>query len=133
MYGFLLTIHMTTCVLMILIILLQAGRGAGLSVFGSSGEAVFASPSGSSFLKKFTAILACTFGVTSLMLTLLSGRMGNRSVTRGPVRMPISQPAQPAPAGPEQAGAPAQAAGSQATVKQEMPKVEKQEAPKPKK
>jgi preprotein translocase subunit SecG len=130
MYGFLLTIHMSTCVLMILIILLQAGRGAGLSVFGSSGEAVFASPSGSSFLKKFTAILACTFGVTSLMLTLLSSRVGNRSVTRAPVRMPISQPAQTAQ---EQPGVPAQAGGSQAAAKQETPKVEKQEAPKPKK
>jgi preprotein translocase subunit SecG len=132
MYGFLLTIHIATCVLMILVILLQAGRGAGLSVFGSSGEAVFASPSGSSFLKKFTAILACTFGVTSLMLTLLSSRVGNRSVTRAPVRLPISQPAQPAQ---EQPGAPSQEAPGpgKAAAKQEMPKVEKQEAPKPKK
>ncbi|MBI5244059.1 MAG: preprotein translocase subunit SecG [Elusimicrobia bacterium] len=130
MYGFLLAIHLTVCILMILIILLQAGRGAGLSVFGSSGEAVFASPSGSSFLKKFTAILAATFAVTSLMLTLLSGRFGNRSVTRGPVRLPASIPGQQQPGPAPGSKAPAAA---QPSAKQEPPIVEKQEAPKPEK
>ncbi|MBI4051181.1 MAG: preprotein translocase subunit SecG [Elusimicrobia bacterium] len=82
MYTIILTIHITACVLMIVFILLQAGKGAGLSVFGGGGsDAIFAAPSGSSFMKKFTAGLAVTFGVTSLLLTLLSARLGQRSVT----------------------------------------------------
>jgi preprotein translocase subunit SecG len=90
MFAFLLVIHCTVCVLMILVVLLQAGRGAGLAVFGGGGDAVFASPSGSSFLKKFTATLAGTFAVTALLLTLLWGRASNRSVTQGNFRLPVS-------------------------------------------
>jgi len=118
MYEFIIVVHIATCLLMILVILLQAGRGAGLSVFGSSGDSVLASPSGSSFLKKFTAILAGTFAVTSLMLTLLAGRVGNRSVTRDPVKVPYSDQQQP------------QAPAAQPETKDAAPKLEK-ETPKP--
>ncbi|MEK7745191.1 MAG: preprotein translocase subunit SecG [Elusimicrobiota bacterium] len=100
MYELLMTVHILACLLLILFVLLQAGRGAGLAVFGGGGEAMFASPSGSNFMKKFTAILAGTFAVTSLFLTLLSSRIGNRSVVRKEIQvpMPLSQPAQPAQA-----------------------------------
>jgi preprotein translocase subunit SecG len=132
MYELLIAVHIFTCLLMILVVLLQAGRGAGLSVFGGGGEAVFASPSGSSFLKKFTAILAATFAMTSLMLTLLQGRVGNRSVTRTPVKVPYSDqgaPGQPAgvPAPTADAQAPAPAAVPTAADKKDAaPKVEKE-------
>ncbi|MFA6093707.1 MAG: preprotein translocase subunit SecG [Elusimicrobiota bacterium] len=105
MYGFLLSVHIGVCLLLILIVLLQAGRGAGLAVFGSSGDAVFATPSGSSFLKKFTAVLAGTFAVTSLMLTLLSGRAGNQSVTRNKYEVPLASQTAPA-AQPQDAATP---------------------------
>ena len=88
MYSVLLTIHIIACLMLIFVVLLQAGRGAGLAVFGSSGDTVFASPSGSSFLKQFTAILAGTFAVTSLMLTLLSSRVGLHSVTGRQLSIP---------------------------------------------
>lgn len=81
MYPFLLTIHVAACVLMVIVVLLQAGRGAGLAVFGGGGDSMFQTPSGSSFMKKFTAALAITFCFTSLFLTLLSTRRGLESVT----------------------------------------------------
>lgn len=85
---------------------------------------MFASPTGSSALKKATVVLASTFAITSLMLTLLSSRSEMRTVTgkrpaipSGPLKPtggpnapapPPRAPAQPAPKAPK---APAQPAG----------------------
>ncbi len=103
MYHFFLTVHIIACFGMILFVLLQTGRGAGLSMFGGGGDSLINTPSGSMFMKKFTAGLAATFAVTSLFLTLLSDRTGMSSITSKMPSMPLPIPAQaPAkvPAGP---------------------------------
>jgi preprotein translocase subunit SecG len=109
LYHFLLTIHVIACILMILVVLLQTGRGAGLNVFGGGGDSLINTPSGSSFMKNFTSILAGTFAFTSLFLTLLSGRSGMSSVTgrvraqppvEAPQVPPVPPPPPPAPAQP---------------------------------
>jgi preprotein translocase subunit SecG len=111
MHAFLMTIHVAACLLLILVVLLQAGRGAGFAVFGGGGDQMFNSPSGSSFLKNATITLASTFAVTSLMLTLLSSRVGMSSVTQKDLKVPVApaqsgaalppgQPSTPAPAQP---------------------------------
>ncbi|MBI4062261.1 MAG: preprotein translocase subunit SecG [Elusimicrobia bacterium] len=105
MYHFLLTIHVIACFGMILFVLLQTGRGAGLSMFGGGGDSLINTPSGSSFMKKFTGGLAATFAFTSLFLTLLSDRTGMSSVTSRTPSMPAPIPAAapaaaPAPSGP---------------------------------
>ena len=108
MYAFLMTVHVLACLGMILFVLLQTGRGAGLSMFGGGGDSLINTPSGSSFMKKFTAGLAATFAVTSLLLTLLSDRTGLSSVTSRatmPVPAPAAQPAAAAPAAPTAQGA----------------------------
>ena len=61
MYTFLLAVHIIACFGMILFVLLQTGRGAGLSMFGGGGDSLINTPTGSSFMKKFTAGLAATF------------------------------------------------------------------------
>ncbi len=120
MYTFLLGLHIFTCASLILVVLLQAGRGAGFAVFGGGGDALFASPSGSSFLKQVTVVLASTFAVTSLMLTLLGARVGMHSVTKNvaapptpvspsvpgkiPAPSPVKAPAQGAQDEPRPAG-----------------------------
>ncbi len=103
-FKFLQCIHVIACLLMILVVLLQTGRGAGLAVFGGGGDSLINTPSGSDFMKKFTAILAGTFAFTALFLTLLSNRAGMASVTSRvtpppPLEMPAPKPA-PAPAAP---------------------------------
>lgn len=102
MYTFLEIIHVIACVLMILVVLLQTGRGAGLAVFGGGGDSLINTPSGSDFMKKFTATLAGTFAFTSLFLTLLSSRAGLTSVTarRAPAPPPVEAPAATPPAAP---------------------------------
>ena len=61
---------------------------------------MFNSPSGSSFLKQATTVLASTFAVTSLMLTLLSSRIGMNSVTQKDLKIPVAAQPQAAPAKP---------------------------------
>jgi len=102
-YGLLKVVHISSCVLMIVVVLLQTGRGAGLAVFGGGGDSLINTPSGSDFMKKFTAVLAGTFAFTSLFLTLLSSRAGMSSVTsrvHAPAPPPVEAPAAPAPAAP---------------------------------
>src|SRR5579883_539198 len=97
-------VHIIACLLMILVVLLQTGRGAGLSVFGGGGDSLITTPTGSSFMRNFTAGLAGLFAFTSIFLTLLSSRAGMSSVTsRVPAPPPVSAPqapAQQAPAAP---------------------------------
>jgi preprotein translocase subunit SecG len=106
LYHFLLSVHVVACVLMILVVLLQTGRGAGLAVFGGGGDSLITTPTGSSFMRNFTSVLAGTFAFTSLLLTLLSTRAGLGSVT---ARIPAPAPMQ-APAAPAAPQAPAPAA-----------------------
>ena len=101
LYHFVVMVHVVACILMILIVLLQTGRGAGLQVFGGGGDSLINTPSGSGFMKKFTAILAGTFAFTSLFLTLLSTRTGISSVTsRVAAPLPVAAPESPPPAAP---------------------------------
>ena len=99
MYHFLLSIHVVACLAMIMIVLLQTGRGAGLQMFGGGGDSLITTPGGSSFMKKFTTGLAATFAFTSLFLTLLQSRTGLSSVTSkivdapAPASAPASVPA----------------------------------------
>ena len=103
MYHFLLFIHVSACLAMILVVLLQTGRGAGLQMFGGGGDSLITTPGGSNFMKKFTTGLAATFAFTSLFLTLLQNRTGMSSVTSKIVNTPApletpAAPAAPAPA-----------------------------------
>ena len=98
MYTVLLVIHILACLFLILVVLLQAGRGAGLSVFGGGGESILSAPTTSSFMKKLTATCAVTFAFTSLLLTLISSKRGLSSVTQ---RVSLPPPPQTAPVSPQ--------------------------------
>ena len=72
METFLIVLHVVTCVVMILVILLQSGKGAEISAsFGGSSQTVFGASGGANFFTKFTAGAAVIFMVTSIALTLL--------------------------------------------------------------
>lgn len=82
MYSLVLTVHVAVCFLMVVVVLFQAGRSGGFQgIFGSSGEVIFSTPSGSSFLRKLTIGFGITFGVTSLILTILTKSRTFSSVT----------------------------------------------------
>jgi preprotein translocase subunit SecG len=118
MIAIMLTLHVIVCLMVILVVLVQSGRGAGLSsVFGGGGgDALFSAPSGSSFIRRLTTGLAIAFFLTSLTLTYLSARRGLSTVTRGGWR------GQPVPMQPQQIpGLPMLPAGTAAPADKPAP------------
>ena len=105
-------IHIAVCFALILIVLLQKGKGASMgAAFGGSSQTVFGSAGASSFLQKITVAAAVIFMLTSLSLALLFGRGASSSVMRGVTSTEVPATEQTegaAPAAPP-AGAPAPA------------------------
>src|SRR5215510_11215176 len=80
-------IHVFVCFFLILVVLLQAGKGGGMGIaFGSSTSAqVFGGRGAGSFLEKLTAGTAIVFMVTSITLAYFasqtdSARLQKKSV-----------------------------------------------------
>jgi preprotein translocase subunit SecG len=106
-----LIIHVIVCIALILIILLQSGKGADIgAVFGGgSSQTVFGSTGASTFLSKVTIGAAVVFMLTSIVLTYFSGRGGlvaERSIV---TEQPATQAPMTAPAPGPEASPPAQA------------------------
>ena len=76
------SIHVTVCVLLILIVLLQSGKGAemGVSLGGGAGQTLFGAGGPATILTKITTAVAIIFMVTSLTLAYLSGNQSDTSV-----------------------------------------------------
>ncbi|UCF66288.1 MAG: preprotein translocase subunit SecG [Acidobacteriota bacterium] len=81
MYAAVLVIHVIVCVFLILVVLLQTGKGGDIAAaFGGSGsQAVFGPRGASNVLSKATTWSAVIFMVTSLALVFLS-QGGRQSV-----------------------------------------------------
>jgi len=80
---FVIIIHVIVCLALIMIVLLQTGKGAGIgAAFGGSSQTVFGSSGAAPFLAKLTAAAAIIFMLTSLGLTFL-GHKGVSSVMQG--------------------------------------------------
>ena len=102
-------LHVVVCIALVMIVLLQKGKGASMgAAFGGSSQTVFGSTGATSFLSKITVAAAVIFMFTSLGLALLMGRGASSSLMKG-VNVPAAtQPAEssapaesPAPAGSE--------------------------------
>jgi len=113
---FLIIVHVVVSAVLILVILLQAGKGGGLGgAFGGSTQAVFGGRGAQTFLGKVTSAAAAVFMLTSLSLSYLSTRSGS-VVKEAPAPLapaPLqtspafpgpgqTSPGQPAPAQPGQ-------------------------------
>ena len=67
-------IHIFTCFLLVLVVLIQSGKGAEISSsFAGSSQTVFGSSGGANFFTRLTSVAAAVFMATSLTLTLLGG------------------------------------------------------------
>lgn len=97
-YGLVVAIHVVASLVLIAVILLQAGRGGGLNeTFGGSSTQSILGTKTSVFLKRATAASAVVYILTCLTLAVLTSHRGQSLVTRGSV-IPIGAGAQ-APAG----------------------------------
>lgn len=81
MQTFILIVHYAACLLLILLVLLQSGKGSAAGIFGASGaDNIFASPTAFNFINKLTAALAVTLFCTSILLTVASNKKSSASV-----------------------------------------------------
>ena len=115
MYTLVVVLHIVVSVALILIILLQTGKGADIgAVFGGgSSQTLFGSSGPTSFLSKLTAAAAVIFMCTSLYLAYFSSARPASSIMKGgaaapampgppgqPPMPPQGMPTAPAPANP---------------------------------
>ncbi|MFH1980296.1 MAG: preprotein translocase subunit SecG [Pseudomonadota bacterium] len=94
------TLHVVVCIALILIVLLQTGKGADMgAAFGAgSSSTLFGSTGASTFLSKMTTVAAVIFMLTSLSLAYFSGNPSGGKSIMMEEKAPVSQPATPPPA-----------------------------------
>jgi preprotein translocase subunit SecG len=123
MQTLILVLHILAAVGIVVLVLLQHGKGADMGAAFGSGSAgsLFGSAGAANFLSRTTAILAAVFFATSLGLTYFSvpSRSGGVTQQLETPAQPASaakpgeaKPAAPAPSAPAPAGKPADSSKS---------------------
>lgn len=84
MHTFLSVLHVVVGLFLILVVLLQAGKGAAMGAsLGSAGsQAMFGSSGAGNFLTKLTTGAAIIFMITSLSLAVVSTNKNQNSVIK---------------------------------------------------
>ena len=104
MHTLIIIIHVIVSIALILIILLQTGKGTDIgAVFGGgSSQTLFGSTGPTSFLGKLTAGAAIVFMITSLFLAYAAGGRSSPTIMKegAPASMPAPAAPQGMPAGP---------------------------------
>lgn len=109
-----LTVHILICLFLIVVILLQAGKGADIgATFGAGGsQSLFGARGAATFLSKMTTVAALLFLLTSLSLAgIQRGRIDSTGVDSvlDKVPAPAEQPAAPVTDAPSAPATPAPA------------------------
>jgi len=94
MITLLIVLHVIICVLLVVAVLLQFGKGAemGAIMGGGASQAVFSSSAKGNFMTKLTSILAIGFMLNSIVLTTMKSREAKRSLfdSEAPVAAPLN-------------------------------------------
>ncbi len=99
LYYAITTLHVIVCVILVLVVLLQSGRGADLAgAFGGGAtQTAFGSRGPASFLSKMTTVAAVVFMLTSIGLSMISTpEAGDKSILETG-QQEIAQPVEEAP------------------------------------
>lgn len=81
MISAVITIHILVCITLVVVVLLQQGKGADIgAVFGGSSQTVFGSSGAGNLLTKVTSALAAVFFMTSMFLAYTSARHVSGSI-----------------------------------------------------
>src|SRR5262249_10196051 len=102
-------LHLFVCVFLILVVLLQTGKGADVAAaFGGTSQTAFAARGATTLLSKLTTGSAIIFMITSFALALMANKGGSSVVNEdSATQQQQSAPAVPAPAPSAPAPAPA--------------------------
>lgn len=125
-------VHVLACLFLILVVLLQTGKGAEMgAVFGGSSSTVFGSSGAGNFLTRLTTATVTIFMLTSLSLTYLSGQRTTETIFDG-APMTTTVPSEPARQAEPEAAPPAQEPGAEAAPAGEpAPQAGAEPAPQP--
>jgi len=120
-------IHVFACLFLIVVVLLQTGKGADMgAVFGGGSQTLFGSGGAGNFLTKLTAGTAIAFMLTSLILTYGSSRNPSSTLVHR-LPAPAGQPAPPpAPGAAGEPSPPPPAAEAPAEAPPEAPPASQQ-------
>ena len=119
-------LHVVVSVGLILVVLLQTGKGAEIgAVFGGSSSTIFGSSGAGNFLTRLTTGMAIVFMITSLALGYFAGRKPSATIfdSRIPAAVPNAQPVAPAQpqSAPSASPAPATPAAQESTKPAKAP------------
>ena len=100
-------LHVIVCVILVLVVLLQSGKGADLAgAFGGAAtQTAFGSRGPASFLSKMTTVAAIVFMITSIGLSVIS--TGSRTEAKSILETTKQEAAEPAKKEPAAQPAPA--------------------------
>ena len=100
MSALLITLHIIVCIALIMIVLLQTGKGADMgAAFGGGGsQTLFGSTGASTFLSTATTWAAVIFMLTCLTLAYVSSHRTGSSIMKD-AEVPATEPAATVPAG----------------------------------
>ncbi len=120
-YYLVTTLHVLVCFILILVVLLQSGKGADIAgAFGGGGsQTAFGSRGPASFLSKLTTVAATVFMITCLSLSMITTKQEAKSVMDSTKGAPA--PASKAPAAPKSTAP----VPSQEQIRQQVDEVEK--------
>src|SRR5215471_17715574 len=96
-------LHVVACFFLIVVVLLQTGKGADVgAVFGGGSQTLFGSSGAGNLLTKLTTGTAIVFMITSLILSYGQTHTGSSGLLeRIPAEAPATAPEKPAtPPGP---------------------------------
>ena len=111
MTGVIIFLHVVVCTFLIIVILMQSGRGGGLTEGFAAAESIFGAQT-NSFLVRATSIFAGLFLVTCLSLAFINAQqnqslMSTRVASESPMKPkqgqmnPQAQPVAPSSSAPE--------------------------------
>jgi len=107
LHAIILTLHIMMAFALIIIVLLQTGKGASLgAAFGGASQTLFGPRGAATFLNKLTTVAAIVFMLTSLGLAMSSSKKEVKSIMerRGGQTETTQEPQQNVPPAPEGAG-----------------------------
>jgi preprotein translocase subunit SecG len=99
-------VHVIVSIGLILVVLLQTGKGAEVgAVFGGSSSTIFGSSGAGNFLTRLTTGMAIVFMITSLTLGYFAGKKPTATIfdDHAPAALPNAPAPQSAPAQPQAA------------------------------
>jgi len=112
LYGFLVTLFVFVCLLLVLVVLIQKSKGSiGMGGLGGGSQMLFGGSGGQDLFQKITWGLGAIFMTLSLLLALMKSSGGTSRYLDKTKALPVQQnaPKMPdTPAAPAQAPAPEQ-------------------------